>query len=105
MTQTLTSEQEVFWNMLKCDPEFLAHHWGKEMSLLKGRKFHEACDEHLNFILASSLSEIELLRIVKTWLSTYDLPLDPSKLKYFDEFHNRVQFAIRGDVSGVKVYE
>ena len=28
-------------------------------------------------------------RILHTWLRVYELPIDPSKLTFYDEFHNQ----------------
>jgi len=100
----MTSDQELMWNVLTNNPEFLAHRWGKELSALKGKRFHTACNQHLRFIVDNFSTE-EAARTVKTWLSTYKLPLDPNELNAFDDFHAKFGRYIINDVANIKAYE
>ena len=84
----LTDNQERFWNAIK-GPDFYCHRRAKEIIAIRGRgkKFHQAIDQSLLFII-DNFSLIDGSRILHTWLRVYQLPIDPSKLTVYDEFHN-----------------
>jgi hypothetical protein len=85
-------DKEIIWGILKADPEYLAHHYGKELLELSTRKsrarFHRRCDELLTLIMNTVLDPVYVLAIVRCWLSQYRLPMVPEKLASFDRFHD-----------------
>jgi hypothetical protein len=85
----MTEDQQLAWDMLSCNYAKLAHAWGHELSVLskiRGKKrFHAKAEQCLQTTL--SWPTEERARAVKTWLSTYQLPLDPERLHSFNRFH------------------
>jgi len=49
---------------------------------------NQMADGFMDYMI-KNFRPIDGARAVKTWLSTYQLPLDPSLISSFDEFHNR----------------
>jgi len=49
---------------------------------------NSTADKHILTIMHLFDKE-QSVRILKTWLSTYKLPLDPNRLKTFDQFHEQ----------------
>jgi len=89
----MRSEQERFMLLLK-GPEDYAHRAGREMlSVLNGGKrlrykaMFKVADQHFETVMQVFNIE-QSIRIIKTWLSTYQLPFDPDRLNSFDRFHN-----------------
>jgi hypothetical protein len=75
-------------------PEHYAHKTGQQMAnLLNQRKrrklsdMHKEVDKHLNIMMQIFDTE-QNVRIIKTWLTLYELPLDASKLNLFDKWHD-----------------
>ena len=52
------------------------------------KKFHEMADNFFNYIMANFETELVVMG-AKIALKTYKLPIEPSQLKNFDEFHKR----------------
>ena len=100
----MTEDQEAMWKVLANDAEFLCHKWAKELSLLKGNKFHTTCDNYLRFII-DNFTVDEAPRILMTWLKSYRLPLDADKLTSFDAFHNKFGKHIVDEIKNIKAYE
>jgi hypothetical protein len=80
-------------------PAHYAHKTGKEMTAMipggtgthrwqraQEKKMLRAADEHFEIIMRT-FNTAQAASIVKTWLTHYQLPLDPSRLKNFDLFH------------------
>jgi hypothetical protein len=83
----MTEEQKLMWDTLSADPAGLCHTWAQDI-LKSKRSMHRKADKYLG--IALNLFTIEdITSVVKTWLSYYDMPLNPNKLKNFDKFHNR----------------
>lgn len=89
----MTPEQEEFWKKLKYDPAGTAHNLGSSMKRLKGKKFQKAVDENMRFVVEYYTVE-DTIRIVKTWLSYYQLPFDPSKMESFDLVHHYISASL-----------
>ena len=77
-------------------PDWYAHESAKELLVILNqgkRKRYKTmsvmADRHIEIIMECFNHE-DSISIVKTWLSTYGLPLDPDRLKTFEQFHNRV---------------
>jgi hypothetical protein len=85
----LTPEQQHFWNQLKLDAHYFAHICGKEMQGKSDSTVNKMCSNYLDLAM-NHLSTEDLASVVKTWLSYYNLPVDPYKLgETFDKFHSR----------------
>jgi len=83
----MTPEQQKFWDILRIDPEKTCHRFGRELQNIQNRKqFRKRADECFEFIM-SNLDTESVIRIVKTWLCVYNLPLEPDKMKCFQRFH------------------
>ena len=52
------------------------------------KKFHEMADNFFNYIMANFETELVVMG-AKIALKTYKLPIEPSQLKNFDEFHKK----------------
>lgn len=101
---TLTNEQQLTWDVLSNNAERLSHVWAKELTGLKPKKFAKLAANHINFMLAN-FSKEETARTLKTWLTTYDLPLNTNSLTSFDEFHNQVGLYILDNLKNIVPYE
>jgi hypothetical protein len=88
---SLENDKELMWGILKADPEYLAHHYGKELLELSTRKnkaqFHCRCDELLTLVMNTVPDPVYVLAIIRCWLTQYRLPMAPQKLPSFDRFH------------------
>jgi hypothetical protein len=84
---TLTHEQQQVWMALQGAP-YHAHRMAQDIAAVKGRgkRFHQRVDQHLGTVLRLYKGD-EVIRIICTWLTAYQLPLDPSQLENFDQFH------------------
>lgn len=85
--------EEKLWALLQ-GPSYYAHKAGEEMRLLlllgssRTRKsaMFKLADHHLAVII-DVFDREERCRIIKTWLTDYELPLDACKLTSFDKFY------------------
>lgn len=59
-----------------------------ETDKVDSKKFHEMCDNFFGYIMANFETELVVMG-AKVALKTYKLPIEPSQLKNFDEFHKR----------------
>jgi hypothetical protein len=88
----MLSEQERLWIALK-GAERYAHEAAEDMlsALNAGKRpryaaMSKVADRH--FAVIMEVFDVEQnIRIIKTWLSRYQLPFDPDKLATFDQFH------------------
>ena len=85
----LTPEQQQFWDALH-GPEYHAHSMAKDILSVRGRakRFHARIDQHM-FTIMNLYKDEEVIRIIKTWLSEYQMPMDPSQMVSSDLFHQR----------------
>ena len=60
----------------------------KDMAEKQDKKFNEAADNFFAYMMANFSTEIVVMG-AKTALTNFDLPLDASKMKSFDEFHKK----------------
>jgi hypothetical protein len=90
---SLENEKELVWGILRADPEYIAHHYARELLELSNRrgrvKFHRRCDELLTMVMNTVQNPVYVLAIMKCWLTNYQLPMDPGKLPSFDRFHDK----------------
>ena len=88
------SEHQRLVALLK-GPDWYAHESGKELLavLNQGKRkryksMNSTADKHLLTIM-DLFNKEQSVRILKTWLTTYSLPLDPNRLKTYDQFHEQ----------------
>lgn len=84
---SLNTEQQLFWDALKGAP-YHTHHMAQDMMSVRGKskRLNQRADQHLATIMRLYTSD-EVIRIVYTWLTVYQLPLDARRLCTFDQFH------------------
>jgi hypothetical protein len=103
----MTADQELAWDMLSNNHARLAHAWGQELLKLskkRGRKqFHSRADECLQVTLSWPMEA--RARAVKTWLSTYKIPLDPEQMLSFDRFHEITGSFVVNNSRDIQAYE
>ena len=91
-------------------PDWYAHDSAKELLdiLNQGKRkryksMNLTADKHLSTIM-DLFNKEQSVRILKTWLTTYRLPLDPNRLKTFDQFHHRVGEFIMQNAQSIRSY-
>jgi hypothetical protein len=101
----MTPEQQVFWDALKCDPHWFAHDRAKALSRLDDELFHKTVDDLL-IQMANNLSTAEIASVIKTWLTVYNLPLEPIRLGLgFEQVHGRIGQYVQTRASNIKPVE
>jgi hypothetical protein len=101
----MTPEQELFWNALKCDAKWFAHQHIQSFAKLSDEDLHVAIDQ-LMAQMHDSLTAEDISSVIKTWLSTYDLPLDARKLgPGFELVHQKINAYIMSDFKQIQVVE
>ena len=104
----MTEDQQLMWNMLTADPNRLAHMFGQELldlSKIRGRRrFKQRSDEVLNYIMTNVRDPINVISIVKTWLTVYQLPLEPDSMPSFDRFHENYGSWVAENADDISVY-
>lgn len=85
----LTPEQQRFWSYFKWDPQTFTH--GTAAQVLEAPKSQRSRIINAAFTrLMQSETDPEIrARVIKTWLSRYQLPMDPSEIDLFDQFHSQ----------------
>ena len=102
MTQ-LSPSQQITWDILTRDAAAYAHRWGSVLTQLKGQALHSRCDDLLWEIMQFSVEDA--VGIVKTFLCTYQLPLDVRQLENFDRFHKKCRDYIMKNAGNLKELE
>ena len=59
-----------------------------ENKKVDSKKFHEMADNFFNYIMTNFETELVVMG-AKIALKTYKLPIEPSQLKHFDDFHKK----------------
>jgi len=59
-----------------------------ETDKIDSKEFHIRCDNFFEYMMANFETELVVMG-AKTALKTYKLPIEPSQLKNFDEFHKK----------------
>ena len=105
----MMSERQRLMALLK-GPDWYAHESGKDLLavLNQGKRkryksMNSTADKHILTIMHLFDNE-QSVRILKTWLSTYKLPLDPSRLKTFDQFHDQFGEFITNNTATIESY-
>ena len=105
----MMSEHQRLMALLK-GPEWYAHQSGKDLLevLNQGKRkryksMNSTADKHLLTIM-DLFNKEQSVRILKTWLTTYSLPLDPNRLKTFDQFHEQFGEFIINNTATIESY-
>ena len=59
-----------------------------ETKKVDNKEFHKMADNFFNYIMANFETELVVMG-AKIALKTYKLPIEPSQLKNFDDFHKK----------------
>ena len=102
--------------LILAGPAHYAHESGKEMTAMipggtgphrwqrgQEKKMLRTADQHFETILRT-FTTAQAVRIAKTWLMHYKLPLDPSRLKNFDLFHTMCKDQILTNYHKIRTY-
>jgi hypothetical protein len=105
----MMTERQRLVALLK-GPDWYAHESGKDLLAVlnqgkrkRHRSMNSTADKHLSTIM-DLFDKEQSVRILKTWLSTYQLPLDPDRLKTFDQFHEQFGKFITNNAGLIKSY-
>ena len=105
----MMSDNERLIVLLK-GPDWYAHESGKDLlAVLKQGKrkryksMNSTADKHILTIM-NLFDKEPAVRILKTWLSTYKLPLDPNRLKTFDQLHKQFGEFIIDNTATIESY-
>ena len=101
---TLTNDQQLTWDVLSNNAERLSHIWAKELTTVKRKQINNLANERIKFMLTNFSNE-QIARTIKTWLHTYQIPLDPNEISSFDDFHNQVGQYIAENLRIITPYE
>lgn len=100
------TEKELVWALLKSDPACLAHTMAQQLSEFNDEtELNKQADAYLNQLLSTFNDAETLARIVKTWLSEYQIPLNPSLLESFDKWHEFCSYYIVENAKNIQVYQ
>ena len=83
----MTDEQQLMWDTLSANPAGLCHSWARDI-LRSKRSMHRKADKYLGQALKLFTVE-DIAAILKTWLTHYNIPLNPNKLENYETFHRR----------------
>jgi hypothetical protein len=83
----VTEQQQLMWDMLRADPATMCHVWAQDIMKSK-RNMHRKADQYLGLALNWFTVE-DITGIMKTWISHYDMPLNPGKLTNYETFHRK----------------
>ena len=105
----MMSDSDRLITLLK-GPDWYAHRAANEMLMIlnqgkrkRYKSMNSTADKHLLTIM-DLFDKEQSVRILKTWLSTYQLPLDPDRLKTFDQFHEQFGKFITNNAGLIKSY-
>lgn len=83
----------IVWAWLKGDIKYIGLHYTEELKALNQqrskRALHAKTDELLSAMMNFNPEPVDICSVVKHWMMTCSLPLDPTNLPSFDEFHER----------------
>jgi len=99
--------QELMWDLLSNNHARLAHAWGQELLGLSKKRSKKQFRARADECLSSTLSwPVEArARAVKTWLSKYRIPLNPSELASFGRFHETTGSFVFNNSRSIRAYE
>jgi hypothetical protein len=105
----LTKHQKLFWLDLQGrvgdhvvkygNPKEIAITLGEELSRVDDHdEFTKRVDRYLNAIMDRDFPPVEVMSIMRSWLTFYCLPMFPSKLTSYSRFTNRYNQYIMANV-------
>jgi len=101
------TNRELMWDLLSANYCNLAHVWGQELTALSKKRnkkqFRDRADECLSCTLSWPVEA--RARAVKTWLTTYKIPLNPSELASCDQFHQTTANFVFNNSRSILAYE
>jgi len=102
----VTEDQELMWAMLKSEPQKLCHLWAEEMMSVKtnAKEMNALADDYVLYML-NRFSHIDTCRTIKTWLTTYALPIEPERISSFDQFHINCGRFVLNNIDVITVFE
>jgi len=102
----MTEDQEYMWAMLKSDPQKLCHRWAEEMVGCKSdaKAMNALADDYISYML-NRFSHIDTCRVIKTWLTAYQLPIEPELITSFDQFHVNCGNFVIHNLETITVFE
>jgi hypothetical protein len=107
MDPGMTADQQLAWDLLSNNHARVAHAWGQELAALSKRRnkkqFRDRADECLARTLSWPIDARS--RAVKTWLSTYQIPLNPAELPSFGRFHQTTGHFVFNNSQSILAYE
>jgi len=101
------TDQDLMWDLLSDNHGKLAHVWGQELAALSKRRNKKQFRARADECLSSTLSwPVEArARAVKTWLSTYKIPLNPAEMASSDQFHQTTANFVFSNRESIRSYE
>lgn len=85
----LTPEQQEFWSYFKWDPETFSHNTARRVLAAAKREQPRMINAAFTRLMQSETDPEIRARVIKTWLSRYQLPMDPMEIDLFDQFHSQ----------------
>ena len=107
MHNIVITDKELMWNILSGNYAHLAHAWGQELLELSKKQSKKRFRARANECLSCTLSwPVEArARAVKTWLSTYRIPLNPAEMSSFGRFHKTTGSFVFDNCRSILAYE
>lgn len=102
----MTKDQEYMWAMLKLDPQKLCHKWAEELLECQSdaKAMNAVADDYIHYML-SRFSHVDTCRVIKTWLTTYQIPIEPEHITSFDQFHINCGNFVINNLNVITVFE
>ena len=103
----MTDDQQLVWDLLSAKYAHLSHIWGQELQELTKKKNKDLFHAQANYRLGATLSwpVEDRARALKTWLTAYQLPLDPKLMPHMDQFHATTGDFVIQNSRQITVYE
>jgi hypothetical protein len=87
----LTPEQEEFWGHFKWDPESFTHRTARKVLAAQKKDRSRIIDGAFTELLDRERDPVIVARVAKTWLTNYQLSVEPTEVHRFDQFHVMVR--------------
>ena len=101
------TDKDLMWAILSNQFEITVHQWGIELHTLakiRGKsRFKKYVNSCFNIIMTWPIEA--RARAVKTFLTTYQLPLSPEEIDCFDQFHTTTGNFVLTHANKIKVYQ
>jgi hypothetical protein len=97
--KSMTKQQRMTWAILrgevtlsvdKMSAKEVAHDVGRMLSQITNiDQLNQQADKCLGIVMTRKWPPVDVVRVMRTWLTTYQLSLVPGKMSNFDRFHNK----------------